>query len=154
MDVGLAIESDASVRHLMPSVLGINNALEVYFASRSYGSDVTNVVIGTILVERSEIADRFHPARPFRYSRFHREKSRITGEIFEVHTTAGWDVKPDFTTFSGQSLEGARDFLCEALIASTAVLDAHRDQYPDFDVTRFRADFEGCLRAHCQQHLA
>lgn len=135
----------------MPSVLGINNALETYFVDRSYGGDVTNVVIGTILVERSEIADRFHPVRPFRYTRFNREKSRITGEIFEVHTTAGWDVKPDFAVFSGQGLEGARDYLCEALIASTAVLEEHHDQYPDFDVARFRADFAACLRAHCDQ---
>jgi hypothetical protein len=148
MNVGLAIESDVSVEHLMPAVLGINNALEGYFANRSYGSDVTNAAIGTILVTGA-ISERFHPVRPFRYTRFKREKSRITGEIFEVHTTVGWDVKPNFATFSGQSLDGVRDCLCEALIASTAILEEHHDQYPDFDVTRFRTDFSACLRAHC-----
>lgn len=39
--------------------------------------------------------------------------------------------------------------LCEALIASTAILNENRSQFPDFDVTRFQADFEACLRAHC-----
>lgn len=153
MNVGLAIESAKAVEHLMPVVLGVNNAIEAFFADREYGVDVIEVIIGLILMT-GPTSQRLHPVRPFEYRRFDTERSRITGGVLEIHKQATWDVKPDFTTFSGQSLEGARDFLCEALVASTAVLDAHRDQYPDFDVTRFRADFEGCLRAHCQQQLA
>jgi hypothetical protein len=148
MDVGLAIESDVSVEHLMPAVRGVNNAIEAYFVDRDYGSDLTNIGIGMILVT-GPISERLHSVRPFRYRRFDREKSRITGEIFEIHTTAEWDVKPDFEKFSAMRSDDARDYLCEALIASTACLEEHRNQFPDFDVSRFRNDFESCLHAHC-----
>ena len=149
MDVGLAIESDATVSHLIPSVRGVNNALEAYFSSRDYGADLTDIAIGVILVATSEISDRFHPVRPFKYRRFDREKSRITGEIFEIKTAASWDLKPDFAKFSGVDLIGARDYLCERLIASTSCLETHCSKFPAFDVGRFRVDFESCLKRHC-----
>lgn len=151
MNVGLGIESDASVRHLMPAVRGVNNALEACFSDREYGSDLIDITIGTILVDSSEIAERFHPVRPFKYKRLDRVKHPGTGQIMEFHNSAAWDVKPDFAAFSGKSLQGARDYLCEALIDSTSCLEEHHSQYPNFDVTRFRADFDDCLRSHCQQ---
>jgi hypothetical protein len=133
----------------MPAVLGVNNTLEVYFLDRGYGSDLIDIVIGLILVTDSKISKRFHPVRPFSYKFFDTEKSRITGELFEIHKMATWDVKPDFAVFSGMGLDAARNYVCEALIASTCCLDEHRNEYPDFDVASFRADFEACLRAHC-----
>lgn len=148
MNVGLAIESDASIRHLMPAVLGVNNAIEAFFVDREYGPDVLEVIIGLILMT-GPTSERLHPVRPFEYRRFDTERSRITGGVIEIHKSATWDVKPDFATFSGQGLEGARDSLCEALIASTGVLEEHHDQYPDFDVARFRSDFAACLRTYC-----
>lgn len=151
MDIGLAIESDVSVEHLIPAVREINNALKACFADKEYGSDLIYIAIGTILVDSSAIAERFHPVRPFKYKRLDRVKHPGTGQIMEFHNSAAWDVKPDFAAFSGMSLEGARDYLCEALIASTACLEEHHSQYPDFDVARFRADFESCLRTHCDE---
>jgi len=150
MNVGLAIESDITVEHLMPAVLGVNNAIEEFFVDREYGPDVIEVIIGLILMT-GPTSERLHPVRPFEYRRFDTERSRITGGVIEIHKSATWDVKPDFATFNGQSLGGARDYLCEALIASTAVLEEHRSEYPDFDVARFRADFETCLRKHCRE---
>jgi hypothetical protein len=149
MNVGLAIEADRSVGHLMPAVRGINEALKSFFAEKQYGADLIYTAIGAILVDSSAVAQRLHSIRPFCYKRLDRVKHPGTGQIMEFHNSASWDVKPDFATFSGQSLQGARDYLCEALIASTNVLEEHRDQYPDFDVDRFRADFRACLRAHC-----
>lgn len=151
MNIGLAIESDTSVKHLMPAVFGVNNALKACFADMEYGSDLIYIAIGLILVDNSEIAKRFHPVRPFKYKRLDRVKHPGTGQIMEFHNSASWDVKPDFTTFSGLSLDAARDYLCEALTASTAVLEEHRSEYPDFDVARFRTDFETCLREHCSR---
>lgn len=145
MNVGLAIESDKAVEHLMPAVLGVNNAIEAFFADREYGPDVIEVIIGLILMTGST-SERLHPVRPFEYRRFDTERSRIIGGVLEIHKQATWDVKPDFETFSGLGLEGARDYLCEALIASTACLEEHHSEFPDFDVARFRDDFEACLR--------
>lgn len=151
MDIGLAIESDVSVEHLIPAVREINNALEACFADRGYGSDLIEIIIGVILVDGSAIAERFHPVRLFEYRRFDTERSRITGEVLEIHNMATWDVKPDFEKFSGMGLDEARDYLCETLIASTACLEKHHSEFPDFDVARFRADFEACLRTHCSK---
>ncbi len=153
MNVGLGIESDATVRHLMPAVLGVNNALKSCFVDKEYGSDLIYVAIGMILVDSSEIAKRFHPVRPFKYKQLDRVKHPGTGQIMEFRNSAAWDVKPDFEAFSRMGLEEARDYLCKVLIASTGCLEEHRSQYPDFDVSRFRADFETCLRAH-QGHNA
>lgn len=147
MDIGLAIEYHFSVEHLMPAVLGTNDALKACFANKEYGSDLIYIAIGVILTGHG--SERLHPERPFDYSRLDRVKHPGTGEISEIRNSAGWDVKPDFATFSSLSLDAARDYLCEALIASTAVLEEHRSEYPDFDVARFRTDFEACLRAHC-----
>ena len=132
----------------MPAVLDVNNAIEGFFVDRDYGPDVIEVIIGLILMTGTT-SERLHPVRAFEYRRFDTEISRITGGVIEIHKSATWDVKPDFAIFSGQGLEGARDSLCEALIASTEVLEKHRGQYPDFDVAGFRSDFATCLRAHC-----
>lgn len=149
MNVGLGIESHFSVEHLMSSVLGVNEVLEACFADKEYGADLIDISIGLILLKDSETSKRLHPIRPFNYGRLKRVKHPGTGQIMEIRNSASWDVKPDFAAFSGQGQEGARDYLCEALIASTAVLEEHHDQYPDFDVARFRTDFADCLRAHC-----
>lgn len=153
MNVGLAIESDRAVEHLMPAVLDVNNAIEAFFVDREYGADVIEVIIGLILMT-GPTSERLHPMRAFEYRRFDTERSRITGGVIEIHKLATWDIKPDFATFSGLGMEAARDYLCEALIASTSVLDEHRSEYPDFNVARFRADFSACLRAHCGKQQA
>ena len=149
MKIGLTIENDKSISHLMPAVRGINNAIKTYFADLEYGDDVIEIIIGLILLNDSVTSKRFHPVRPFEYKRFDTEKSRITGQIYEIHKTATWDVKPDCAIFSSKSLEDARDYLCESLITSTSELEYYRNDYPNFDVTKFRADFEKCLREHC-----
>lgn len=151
MDVGLGIENDVSVAHLMPVVRGINDALKACFSDREYGADLIDITIGMILVTNTAISNQFHPVRPFKYKRIDRFKSITTGQIVEIRNSASWDVKPDFSTFSGLSLEAARNYLCKSLTASTAVLEEHRSEYPDFDVARFRADFETCLREHCSE---
>jgi hypothetical protein len=151
MNIGLAIESDKSIEHLMPAVREVNNALKQFFVDKDYGSDLIYIAVGTVLVNNSVTSQRFHPVRPFKYKRLDRVKHPGTGQIMEFHNSAGWDVKPDFATFSGMGVEAARDYLCEALIASTSVLDVNHNQFPNFDVSRFRADFEACLRAHCAQ---
>lgn len=150
MNVGLAIESDRAVEHLMPAVLGVNNAIEAFFVEREYGPDVIEVIIGLILMT-GPTSERLHPVRPFQYRRFDTERSRITGGVIEIHNSASWDVKPDFAAFSSMDLKGARDYLCESLIASTACLEEHRSEFPDFDVSRFRGDFEACLQTHCAE---
>ena len=135
----------------MPAVREINNALKACFADKEFGSDLIYLAIGMILVDSSEIAERFHPVRPFKYKRLDRVKHPGTGHIMEFHNSASWDVKPDFEKFSGMGLDEARDYLCETLIASTACLEKHHSEFPDFDVARFRADFEACLRTHCSK---
>lgn len=154
MDIGFGIESDVSVEHLMPAVRAVNDALTAYFAGREYGSDLIDITIGVILVTNTSISNRFHPVRPFKYKRIDKFKSITTGQIVEIRNCASWDVRPDFEIFSGLSLDGARDYLCETLIASTAVLEEHRSEYPDFDVARFRADFAACLQEHCCKQQA
>jgi hypothetical protein len=151
MNVGLGIESHFSVEHLMPAVLEVNEALENYFSDKGYGADLIDIAIGLILLKDTETSKRLHPIRPFNYARLKRVKHPGTGQIMEIRNSASWDVKPDFATFSGLSLDAARDYLCEALIASTALLEEHRSEYPDFEVARFRADFETCLREHCSE---
>lgn len=149
MNVGLGIESDISIEHLMPAMRGVNNTLKACFADREYGSDLIYIVVGLILVDNSEIAKRFHPVQPFEYKRLDRVKHPGTGQIMEFYNSAVWSVKPDFEKFSGMNLDDARNYLCEILITSTSCLEEHHSQFPDFDVTRFRNDFEACLQAHC-----
>lgn len=149
MDVGLGIEYHFSVEHLMPAVRGVNNAIEECFAGQEYGSDLIDITIGLILTGPK--SGRLHPVRPFKYKRLDRVKHPGTGHIMEFHNSASWDVKPDFEKFSGMGLDEARDYLCETLIASTACLEKHHSEFPDFDVARFRADFEACLRTHCSK---
>jgi|SRR5687768_10744298 len=104
MKVGLGIESDAAIQHLMPAVRGVDNALEACFANEQYGTDLLHIAIGVILVDNSATAKRFHPVRPFKYKRLDRVKHPGTGQIMEFRNTATWDVKPDFGTFSGKTL--------------------------------------------------
>lgn len=151
MNVGLGIESDISIEYLLPSILNIDRALRECFLDKSYGSDLTDITIGMILVNRSAISETLHPLRSFDYSRLKRVKHPGTGQLIVIPNTAGWDVKPDFESFSGISIDDAREYLCEVLITSTLCLDEHHNEFPDFEVALFRADFETCLRALCSR---
>jgi hypothetical protein len=151
MKIGLAVENDVSVSHLMPAVLGVNRALKAYFINKEYGSDLVYIAIGTILKANSIISKKFHPIRPFKYKKLDRVKHPGTGQIMELHNSAEWDVMPDFELFSRMDLENARNYLCDCLIASTNCLEEQHSYFPDFDVVRFRVEFESCLRRHCAE---
>ena len=149
MKIGLAIENDVAVANLMPAVFDIDRALKSCFASKEYGSDTLNIAIGTVLVSNSTISQRLHPVRPFKFKRLEKVKHPGTGQIMELYNSASWDVKPDFEKFSGMGLNDARNYLCEYLIASTRCLEDNQGLFPNFEVARFIADFELCLREHC-----
>lgn len=145
MNVGLVVESDESVEYLIPMVLEMSHSIERFFSGRHYGPDVIEVIICLILMG-DPVSKRLHPLRSFAYKRYDTEISRITGEVFEIHKSASWDIRPSLTSLGDMELDAVRRYFCELLISSAVVLEEHRDQYPNFDVDRFRSDFAYCLR--------
>ena len=72
--------------------------------------------------------------------------TRCHREIDELQNVFQYDVKPDYEVFRRLNAVEARRILCELLVESTAVIEAHGASFPDFDVRKFKADLQFCLQ--------
>lgn len=143
MDVGLAIESDASVDSYTPMICAINNALKLYFSGRDYGEDLQYLGIGLIITGSN--SEKFHPIRPFKYEKESFYKDIFTNQRKSLKNAASYDVKPDFERFCQMELNEARSYLVQLLVESTEILERNLDKFPQFDFKQFRNDFSDCL---------
>jgi hypothetical protein len=143
MNVGLALEIDSSIDHMAAIVTELDDVIRQCFRDVSYGSGVKNLTIGVILT--SPDVGHLHPVRELRY----RKHVRYKTPKMEFHDVVEYDVRPESAIFAQLGLEQARAYLARVLIESTELIERHKEKFPDFDVARFRQDFEGCLRGQC-----
>jgi hypothetical protein len=115
--------------------------LNRFFEHRSYGSGIENLVIIVILTEPSGTMP--HPVTQFSYRRI----VRVKFPPLEARDVVEYDIRPEYGLFGQMSPAQAGSYLRRLLVDSTAVLADHADQFPNFDVRKFRQDFESCLAA-------
>jgi hypothetical protein len=142
---GLAITMDVSLERLHSVLADIATKLKKFFESREYGNDLLHIFVGVILTHPD--GSRLHPIRKPSYKKLLRYKSPITNEQVEMKDVFQYDVRPDYEVFRRLNSVEARRILCEVLVESTAVIEAHRASFPDFDVHKFKADLQSCLQS-------
>jgi hypothetical protein len=140
MNVGVALEIDASIDDRSEVVTELDDKLKEFFRDKSYGPDVENFTIGIILT--SPDVDHLHPVRGLKY-RKHLVFKHPPAEFTNV---VEYDVRPDFDLFSQLSLPQAREYLSRLLAQSTTILEADKGRFPRFEVEKFVRDFNLCLR--------
>jgi hypothetical protein len=57
-----------------------------------------------------------------------------------------YDVKPDYESFRKLNALDAGRVFCQLLLDSTALIEARRASFPDFDLQQFKEDLRTCLR--------
>jgi hypothetical protein len=82
-----------------------------------------------------------HPVRGLKY----RKHVVFKNPKLEFHNVVEYDVRPKFEVFSQLSLPQAREYLSRILVDSAAVLEKHRNKFPNFDTENFVQDLRVCL---------
>jgi len=141
---GLAIEMDVSVERLHSVFADIAIKLRTFFETRQYGNDLLHIFVGVISTHPD--SSRLHPIRRPNYKKLLKYKSPITDEKVEMKGLFQYDVRLDYEVFRKLNSVEARRMLCEVLVESTAVIEARRASFPDFDVQKFEADLRSCLQ--------
>ena len=144
MEFGLAIEMDVSIERLQSVLADIAIKLKKFFETKEYGNDLLSIFVGVILTHPD--SSRLHPIRKPNYRRLLKYKSSITNEKVEMRNVFQYDVRPDYEVFRNVNSVAARQLLCKALLESTAVIEARKASFPDFDVQKFKADLRSCLQ--------
>jgi hypothetical protein len=140
MNVGVALQIDASIDDRSEVVTELDDKLKEFFRDKSYGPDVENFTIGIILT--SPDVDHLHPVRGLKY----RKHLVFKHPPMEFNNVVEYDVRPDFDLFSQLSLPQAREYLSRLLAQSTTILEANKGKFPRFEVEKFVRDFNLCLR--------
>ena len=76
----------------------------------------------------------------------YRKSLLFTNPRIELNNVVEYSVRPNFDLFTQLSLPQARDYLCRLLVQSTAILEAHKDEFPRFEAETFIEDFRLCLQ--------
>jgi hypothetical protein len=140
MNVGLALEIDASIDSMSDVVTELDDTVKKWFRERSYGSDVASVFIGIVLT--TPASERLHPVRDLKF----KKRVRFTIPKVDLENVVEYDVKPNFEIFSKLSPPQAREYLAGLIVESTEVMTRHQSKFPNFDIARFKEDLRACLR--------
>ena len=144
MEVGLAIEMDGSIERLHPALANIATNLKAFFASKQYGPDLLHIFIGVVLTHPDSV--RLHPIQKPSFRKIFKYRSFITKEEIEMQNVFQYEVRPEYERLRTLNTLEARRMLCNLLIESTAVIEANRASFPEFDLQQFQKDFRSCLQ--------
>ena len=143
MELGLAIKMDVSIERLLPVLGNIATKLKTFFEHKQYGPDLLHIFIGVILTHPD--SSRLHPVRKPSFRKLMKYRS-LTNEKVEMRNVFQYDVKPDYEAFCKLNSLDAGRVLCQLLLDSTAMIEARRASFPDFDMQQFKEDMRTCLR--------
>ena len=143
MQLGLAITMDVSIERFHPVLANLSTKLKAFFGDKQYGPDLLHIFIGIILTDPK--SSRLHLFRKPSFRKLVKYKS-LTNEQVEMRNVFQYDVRPDYEVFRKLNSLDAGRVLCQLLLDSTAMIEARRESFPDFDVQQFTEDLRTCLR--------
>lgn len=133
------MEIDASIDDRSDVVTELDDKLKEFFRDKTYGQDIENFTIGIILT-RPDV-DHLHPMRKLKC----RKHLVFKSPPMEFNNVVEYDVRPDFNLFSQLNRPQAREYLARILVESTNILEAHKAEFPRFEIDGFARDFRLCL---------
>lgn len=149
MKVGLALYIEEEIDRLSAVVARIDQRLNEFFQTRTYGKDVQSLFIGLILLGPG--SERLHSVRPLKYRRQHTLSNRELNLKEYLGNVVEFDVKPDYQGVRTLNSEDAERYIIRSLIEGLSELTAHQRKFPEFDLTGFREDFCACLNSDAPQ---
>lgn len=143
MKVGLALYIEEEIDRLSAVAARIDQRLNEFFETRTYGEDVQSIVIGLILMGPG--SERLHRVRPLKYRRQYTLLNRELNLKEYFGNVVEFDVKPDYLSVRTLNSEDAALYIIRSLIEGLSQLIPHQSKFPDFDLARFREHFCACL---------
>ena len=119
----------------------LSDGIELFFKSRSYGTDLSELYVGLITVKPE--FDQFFKRRRPRYRPGERT-SIIDGLAIKSDNCAEIDVKIEYSEVSKLEKEKLIERVCEAILSECDSL-TRLSKLKDFNYYAFKADFENYL---------
>ncbi|RKR09273.1 hypothetical protein C8C83_0893 [Flavobacterium sp. 90] len=143
MKVRISLRTDSGAEHKINLINSLIDSLEVYFASKNYGSDIEDILIGLTCAYVSEGFEHLFKMYPTKYVDFKIIKNKYTGESIELNKHFHYSVKLDneeYNSFINESDEESRKILAVMIIKSLSNLDGLPKKVKNFDKERFKND--------------
>lgn len=149
MKVGLALYIEEEIDRLSAVAARIDQRLNEYFETRTYGEDVQSIFIGLILTDSG--SEKFHRVRSLKYRRQYTLLNRELNLKEYLGNVVEFDVRPDYLSVRTLNSEDAAQFIIRSLIEGLGELVPHQSKFPDFDLALFREHFCACLTPPASQ---
>lgn len=143
MKVRISLRIDSGAEHKINLINSLIDSLEAYFASKNYGPDIEDILIGLTCAYVSEGFEHLFKIYPPKYVDFKIIKNKYTGESIELNKYFHYSVKFDneeYEDFVDASDEESKQMLAVMIIKSLSNLDALPKKVKNFDKERFKDD--------------
>ena len=138
MKIKFAPVSTVGVKHV--SLMSeLENKLNTFFQSKTYGEDLNEIYIGVITV--SARFERFFKGLKPKYTFNHKNQVRNTVS-YSISRALNYHINIDFERFNNASEAEAREILKEELLNSISLFDRFKNKIKKFDVIPFKEDMK------------
>jgi hypothetical protein len=152
MEVNITVPvTESKVSHKTFVIYNLSQLLKSFFASRNYGEDVSKISIAFILVADRKGYEEWYKERKPKYIQHKSVKSKLTGEIHEIHKTFSYEIKlsdEQVNKFTSGSDNYSMKLIANEIIGSLNKLDHLPKKIKDFDKLAFKQDAERFLSKH------
>ena len=145
MEFTITIEADLEAEKKINLIINLSNNLKEYFKNRTFGKDISTVLIGCICIKTKVGYEEWYKQRKPKYVDFKITKSKITNEVFEVKNTYSYYIKLDdesYNTFINSTDEESKKLLVSEILTSLSNFDTLPNKVKDFDKEKFKADMK------------
>jgi hypothetical protein len=145
MHFGISLELDSEVEKISPIINSISRSLFKELKIRDYGLGLQNFTIGIICVlERKGYEDWFKARKP-KYSAFKKIR-KLDKSLIILEACFTYDIKLNAAYILDHNEIEIRKYIVSEMLKSLSKLDYLIGKLDDFDIERFKIDFEKCLR--------
>jgi hypothetical protein len=150
MNFGISLELDSEVEKISPIINAISRSLFEELKIKDYGLGLQNFTIGIICVlERKGYEDWFKARKP-KYSAS-KQIRRLDKSLVNKESTFTYDIKLNAAYILDHDEIEIKKYIVSEILKSLSNLDYLTEKVKDFEIERFKIDFENFL--NYQKHF-
>lgn len=150
MNFGISLEFDSEVEKISPIINSISRSLFEELKIRDYGLGLQNFTIGIICVLEREGYEDWFKARKPKYSALKKIR-RLDKSLIILEATFTYDIKLNAAYVIDHDEIEIRKYIVSEILKSLSKLDYLSGKVKDFDIERFKIDFENFLNYQKKQ---
>ena len=145
MHFGISLELDSEVEKISPIINSISRSFFKELKIRDYGLGLQNFTIGIICVLERKVYEDWFKARKPKYSAFKKIR-KLDKSLIILEACFTYDIKLNAAYILDHNEIEIRKYIVSEMLKSLSKLDHLIGKVDDFDIERFKIDFEKCLR--------